>query len=73
MEETSREHYLKKFEVKNKEVESFGQAKEVGEELVAFIQTKELTYIEAYASLEYAFNKLECESKLVPVKFVSKK
>lgn len=61
--------YLKKFDRENDLSElGWGESKRYGEEIVELLQEKEgLTYEEAYASLQYAYNLLKYNSNFVLV------
>ena len=61
--------YLKKFDRENDLSElGWGDSKIHGEEIVKLLQDKEgLTYEEAYASLQYAYNLLKYNSNFVLV------
>lgn len=61
--------YLKKFDRENDLSElGWGDSKIHGEEIVKLLQDKEgLTYEEAYASLQYAYNLLKYKSNFVLV------
>ena len=61
--------YLKKFDRENDLFElGWGDSKIHGEEIVKLLQDKEgLTYEEAYASLQYAYNLLKYNSNFVLV------
>lgn len=61
--------YLKKFDRENNLSElGWDDSKRYGEEIVKLLQEKEdLTYEEAYASLQYAYNLLKYNSNFVLV------
>lgn len=61
--------YLKKFDRENDLSElGWGESKRYGEEIVELLQEKEgLTYEEAYASLQYAYNLLKYNSNFILV------
>ena len=61
--------YLKKFDRENNLSElGWDDSKRYGKEIVDLLQTKEgLTYEEAYASLQYAYNLLKYNSNFVLV------
>lgn len=62
-----KEEYLKKFKMQNN-VSEFGFSEEVesaGNSVVDELKKRELTYEEAYASLEWAYNKLRYESNFL--------
>ncbi|KAA0691625.1 hypothetical protein DTX73_04740 [Enterococcus faecium] len=67
--ESTREHYLSKFKRNNKPEEVFGSSvKKVGEKLTQLLKEEDLTYDEAYASLQYCYNLLKYESNFIKVK-----
>lgn len=73
-ETTSRERFLKDFKETNNLLENKGLVfikpdyiKKLGMEITNFIKKKDLTYTEAYASLQYAYNLLQFESNFVQV------
>lgn len=43
------------------------KSEEVGKQLVRLIKKEGITYDEAYASLQYAYNKLKFESNFVKI------
>lgn len=58
--------YLKQFERQNPVVEIFGEkSKIVGEQLVQVMKKEGITYDQAYASLQYAYNKIRFESNFL--------
>lgn len=67
--EEKKNMYLKKFNRENNlTVLDWGDSKTNGEEIVKLLQGKEgLTYEEAYASLQYAYNLLKYNSNFVLV------
>lgn len=66
-EEEKKNVYLEDFRRKNRPRElGWANADEYGIEIVALLRTKEgLTYEEAYASLQYAYNLLEYHSNFL--------
>lgn len=62
--------YLKKFDRENDLSElGWGESKNHGEEIVQLLQGKEgLTYEQAYASLQYAYNLLKYNSNFVELR-----
>lgn len=64
--ESKKSLYLKEFEREN-ELKSLGweKAERVGRDLVSNLKEKELTYEEAYASLQFAYNLLKFESNFL--------
>lgn len=67
--EEKKNAYLKKFDRENNLSElGWDDSKRYGKEIVDLLQTKEgLTYEEAYASLQYAYNLLKYNSNFVLV------
>lgn len=67
--EEKKNAYLKKFDRENDLSElGWGDSKIHGEEIVKLLQDKEgLTYEEAYASLQYAYNLLKYNSNFILV------
>lgn len=65
--EEKKNAYLQKFNRENDPAElGWGDSKKCGEEIVRLLQEKEgLTYEEAYASLQYAYNLLRYNSNFV--------
>lgn len=60
--------YLKKFKRENPVMDLFSKKSEdVGKQLVQLIKKEGITYDEAYASLQYAYNKLKFESNFVKI------
>lgn len=58
--------YLKQFERQNPVVGIFGEkSKIVGEQLVQVMKKEGITYDQAYASLQYAYNKIRFESNFL--------
>lgn len=64
----TKDEYLQKF-VREKEVRDvFGvMPVEVGNKVVAALKKEDLTYEQAYAALQYAYNKLKFESNFLKV------
>ena len=65
--ETARECYLKQFKHENDKVSDlFGSdIDKVGTEIVDLLTEKDLTYEQAYASLQYAYNLIKYESNFL--------
>lgn len=64
--ETAREYYLDKFKRENPVSDLFGsKSAEVGTKLVEVMKKEDLTYDEAYASLQYAYNLIKYESNFL--------
>lgn len=64
-----KEHYLTKFK-RNNDVDKFGFSKEVeesGKAILDELKKRDLTYDDAYASLQWAYNKLRYESNFVSI------
>lgn len=69
-ETSARENYLKKFRAENDLTGIFSDAKEIekaGKQIVEIIKKEDLTYEQAYASLQYAYNLLKYRSNFVKV------
>ncbi|EOE4933151.1 TPA: hypothetical protein ACF0RA_001256 [Enterococcus hirae] len=65
-----KEHYLTKFK-RNNDIDKFGFSKEVeesGEAILAELKNRDLTYDDAYASLQWAYNKLQYESNFIKIR-----
>lgn len=61
--------YLKKFKRENPVMDLFSaKSEEVGKQLVRLIKKEGITYDEAYASLQYAYNRLRFESNFVEIR-----
>lgn len=61
-----KQNYLKKFERENPVENLFSEkAEQAGNEVVTTLKKEGLTYDEAYASLQYAYNKLKFESNFL--------
>ena len=61
-----KQNYLKRFERENPVETLFSKkAEQAGNEAVETLKKKDLTYDEAYASLQYAYNKLKFESNFL--------
>lgn len=64
----NKDEYLKKFERKNPVTDLFGEtSKRLGDQMVSLIKREGVTYEQAYASLQYAYNKLNFESNFVKI------
>lgn len=64
--ESEREIYLSKFKRENRVSNLFSEsAVTVGDEIVDLMKKEDLTYDEAYASLQYAYNKIKYESNFL--------
>lgn len=65
-EDNAREFYLKQFERENPVSTVFsGATKSTGDEIVKLMKKEDLTYDEAYGSLQYAYNKIKYESNFL--------
>lgn len=64
----TKDEYLKKF-VREKEVRDVfgGLSVDAGNKVVEVLKKEDLTYEEAYAALQYAYNKLKFESNFLKV------
>ena len=61
-----KQNYLKKFERENPVSDLFSkEVKKAGNKVVETLKKEDLTYDEAYASLQYAYNKLKFESNFL--------
>lgn len=64
-----KDEYLKKFKRENPVMDLFSaKSEEVGKQLVRLIKKEGITYDEAYASLQYAYNRLRFESNFVEIR-----
>lgn len=67
--DSMREKYLKHFKRENAITGFFGPAAiNAGELIVSLLKKEDLTYDEAYASLQYAYNKIKYESNFLKLK-----
>lgn len=58
--------YLKDFERQNPVSDIFGKESElVGNKIIQLMKKEDLTYDQAYASLQYAYNKIKFESNFL--------
>ena len=65
-EETLRDHYWKKFKEENQVETLFSsKCKEVGTMLVESMKEEDLTYDQAYASLQHAYELIKYESNFL--------
>ncbi|MFK5706018.1 hypothetical protein ACI3E1_06170 [Ligilactobacillus sp. LYQ139] len=64
----TKDEYLQKF-TREKEVRNVfgGLSVEAGNKVVEVLKKEDLTYEEAYAALQYAYNKLKFESNFLKV------
>ncbi|WP_420222890.1 hypothetical protein [Pediococcus acidilactici] len=67
---TAREYYLEKFNRENEPVDDlFGEnIIATGEKIVDIMKKEDLTHDGAYASLQYAYNKVKYESNFLKLK-----
>lgn len=64
--ETERERYLSKFKRENSVEElGWGASETVGNQIVELLKKEGLTYDQAYASLQFAYNKIKYESNFL--------
>ena len=64
--ESAREYYLSKFNRENSVDELFGTyVSKTGKKIVDVMRKEDLTYDQAYASLQYAFNLIKYESNFL--------
>lgn len=69
MEDERKEFYLQQFKRENPVEDLFGKAtKTTGNSIVELLKKEGLTYDEAYASLQYAYNKIKYESNFLQLK-----
>lgn len=62
----TKEEYLKDFQRANPVMDLFGkEAKHLGNEIVSLMKKEGITYEQAYASLQYAYNELKFESNFL--------
>ncbi|WP_368740039.1 hypothetical protein [Enterococcus faecalis] len=68
--ETAKEDYLSKFK-RNNDFEKLGFSKEAekaGKVILEELKNRDLTYDDAYASLQWAYNKLRYESNFISIR-----
>lgn len=68
--ETAKEDYLSKFK-RNNDVEKLGFSKEAekaGKVILEELKNRDLTYDDAYASLQWAYNKIRYESNFISIR-----
>lgn len=64
--EDLRDHYLEKFKRENNINDLFGtQSSKAGKHIVDLLKREDLTYDQAYASLQYAYNLIKYESNFL--------
>lgn len=68
--EKIKDFYLQEFKKENDPAEKCFDAdvKEISEEVVSIMRKRGLTYEEAYAVLQYSYNKLKFESNFIHLK-----
>ncbi len=60
--------YLKKFEEENPVDDLFGEGtKELGDKVISLMKKGDITYEQAYACLQYVYNKLKFESNFLKI------
>lgn len=65
-----KEEYLKKYQ-RQQDLNEFGfneEIAEIGKEIVILLKNKDLTYEEAYASLQFAYNDLKFQTNFISLK-----
>lgn len=63
-----KQQYLANFKRQNPVPDLFGtNAQRIGNSIVEKLKKEELTYDEAYASLQYAYNKIKFESNFLKI------
>lgn len=68
--DNAKEYYLSKFK-RNNDVEKLGfqkEAEEAGKVILDELKKRDLTYDDAYASLQWAYNKLRYESNFISIR-----
>lgn len=64
----TKDEYLQKFVREKEVIDVFGVLPvEVGNKVVEVLKKEDLTYEQAYAALQYAYNKLKFESNFLKV------
>lgn len=66
---SAKEHYLNKFK-RNNDVSKLGfslESEKTGKKIVAELKKRGLTYDDAYASLQWAYNRLNYESNFLDI------
>ncbi|MES5415523.1 hypothetical protein ABVF54_14190 [Enterococcus mundtii] len=65
-----KEKYLKKYQ-RQQNLNEYGfkeNIAEIGKEIVILLKNRDLTYEEAYASLQFAYNDLKFQSNFISIK-----
>lgn len=66
-----KEEYLKKFQ-RQQDLNEYGffneEIAEIGKDIVTLLKNRDLTYEEAYASLQFAYNDLKFQSNFISLK-----
>ena len=65
-----KEEYLKSFR-RQQDLNEFGfkeEIAEIGKDIVTLLKNRDLTYEEAYASLQFAYNDLKFQSNFISLK-----
>lgn len=65
-----KEEYLKKYQ-RQQDLNEFGfneEIAEIGKEIVILLKNRDLTYEEAYASLQFAYNDLKFQTNFISLK-----
>lgn len=61
-----KEQYLRDFKRANPVVDLFGEVPaKIGNQIIALMKKEDITYEQAYASLQYTYNKLKFESNFL--------
>ena len=64
----TKDEYLKKFARQNEVSGLFGkETVDVGNKIIQLMKKEDITYEQAYASLQYAYNKLKFESNFLKI------
>ncbi|KRM59298.1 hypothetical protein FC35_GL001558 [Limosilactobacillus coleohominis DSM 14060] len=64
----NKEQYLKDFERANPVMDLFGEVPvKIGNQIIVLMKKEDITYEQAYASLQYAYNKLKFESNFLKI------
>ncbi|WP_318531390.1 hypothetical protein [Limosilactobacillus reuteri] len=64
----TKDEYLKKFARQNEVSDLFGkEIVGIGNKIIQLMKKEDITYEQAYASLQYAYNKLKFESNFLKI------
>lgn len=64
----TKDEYLKKFTRQNEVSDLFGkEIVGIGNKIIQLMKKEDITYEQAYASLQYAYNKLKFESNFLKI------